>query len=117
MSLPELVQPDGSTGDMPTAPPAAATQEIVTFSGEGELNTDKVSMAGDYAVSWETFASCYYSAEVEGDSGGGEQAFTASDPYVGSNNIYGLAADSYYLQVITGPAPDCGWSVTFTPIP
>lgn len=113
----EMAQPSGDDGKVLTTPPAAAKQDIVTLSGEGELNTHKVYMAGDYMVSWETFASCYYSAKVNGDSGGRERAFTANDPFVGSNNVYGLPADDYYLQVITGPAPMCGWSVTFTPMP
>ena len=113
----EIAQPSGNEEKVLTTPPASAPQDTVTLSGDGELSTNKVHMAGDYVVSWETFASCYYSADVKGDSSGSEQAFSANDPFVGSNNIYGLPADDYYLKVITGPAPMCGWSVTLTPMP
>lgn len=97
------------------AAPAAA----LTLAGDGKMKSKKVALKGDYGVSWTTLGSCYYSADLEseGDTWG-ESVFTASDaPHSGTNNVYGLDAADYYLDVITGPAPSCGWSVTLTPIP
>lgn len=96
------------------AVPAAA----VTLSGDGKMKSKKVSLGGDYSVSWKTLGSCYYSADLEGGGGRGESVFDAYErPASGTNNVYGLDAADYYLDVITGPAPGCGWSVTLTPIP
>jgi hypothetical protein len=80
------------------------------------MNSKKVALEGDYVVSWTTLGSCYYSADlVVGDSSG-KTAFTATEALSGTGNIYDLKAADYYLRVITGPAPRCGWSVTLTPI-
>lgn len=100
----------------PAPAPAEAHRETVTFSGDGRMQSEKARLEGDYGVAWETKGSCYYSAQLEGGSTIGEQVFTASDrPLTGTGNIYGLDATDYYLDVITGPAPGCGWSVTLTP--
>lgn len=108
----------------PTGAPAsaAATQAVqppsVTLSGDGEMKSKKVRMEGDYSVKWKTMGSCYYSADLENGGNRGESVFTASDrPHSGTGNVYGLAAAEYHLDVITGPAPGCGWSVTLTPLP
>jgi hypothetical protein len=100
-------------------PKAAAPTKAVTLSGDGEMKSKRVALKGDYSVSWKTLGSCYYSADLESGSGSGlgESVFTASDrPTSGTNNVYGLEAGNYYLDVITGPAPRCGWSATLTPI-
>jgi hypothetical protein len=33
----------------------------------------------------------------------------------GDTNLYNLEATEYYIDMITGPAPGCPWTVTFTP--
>lgn len=96
----------------------AAKAAAVTLSGDGKMKSKKVPLKGDYSISWKTLGSCYYSADLENGGAWGESVFTASDrPHSGTSNVYGLDAADYYLDVITGPAPKCGWSVTLTPIP
>lgn len=40
---------------------------------------------------------------------------TGDGPVDGETNVYGLESGNYYLNVITGPAPGCPWTVTLTP--
>jgi hypothetical protein len=90
----------------------------VTLAGDGEMNSKKVALEGDYAISWKTLGDCYYSASLKGgDTLIGPSAFTADAVTSGTGNIYDLKATDYYLDVITGPAPTCGWSVTLAPVP
>lgn len=93
--------------------PTPDTREPVTLSGEGEGATAKVALAGDYVVSWSTAGSCFYSASLDGDVA--QEVFSASAATTGTNNVYGIPAGDHYLDVITGPAPSCGWTATFTP--
>jgi hypothetical protein len=112
---------------VPSAEPASpSTQQpssesiptpTVALSGDGQQNTEKVALEGDYKVSWTTLGSCYYSAYLMTEGGQREQAFTATEALSGMSNVYGLRAGDYYLDVITGPAPRCGWSVSLTPLP
>lgn len=115
-----------ASAEPPAAPAAAApatatnpaAAAAVTLAGDGEMNSKKVALEGDYAVSWKTLGDCYYSASLKGgDTLIGPNAFTADAVTSGTGNIYDLKATDYYLDVITGPAPTCGWSVTLTPVP
>ena len=99
----------------PATHPAAPTVTPVTFKGDGEMNTTATRLEGDYRLDWETKGYCYYSADLEG-ADSHTAAFTADSPLKGTNNIHGLDAGDYYLQVITGPAPKCGWTVTLVPV-
>lgn len=93
------------------APPADARQPV-TWEGQGDGSSARAALEGDYAVAWETFGDCTYYGDLED---GGEDLFSASDITTGTNYIYGIAAGEYYIDVITGPAPGCGWKVTLTP--
>lgn len=115
---------EGGTPSATGQSPAPATPEpqaedvpvvAATLSGGGNMNSEKISLKGNYGISWTTLGSCYYSATLIRDGRRGESAFTASDALSGTGNVYGLEAGDYHLDVITGPAPNCGWSVTFTP--
>jgi hypothetical protein len=88
-----------------------------TFEGTGDGNTILNKLAGDYTVEWFTFGNCYYSADLvkEGDSSG-DGVFSSMDtPSTGKTYIYGLDEAFYYIKMITGPSPGCGWSIFFTP--
>ena len=91
----------------------------ITLTGEGEMNSAKTALRGDYAVDWKTLGDCYYSADLRAKetSLDAKTVFTAAKAGSGTGNVYGLNADDYFLKVITGPSPDCGWSVTLTPLP
>lgn len=94
------------------APPAG---DAVTFAAEGEGSSAQAVLSGDYVITWQTFGDCYYSADLEGGSDFlPPQVFTASTATSGTNNVYDLDDGEYYVEVITGPAPGCGWTVTFT---
>ncbi|MGO4856217.1 hypothetical protein [Arthrobacter sp. 2MCAF14] len=106
----------------PSAGPTASSTPIpaaVTLSGDGQMTSKKVALKGDYSVSWKTLGSCYYSATLKSgaDSLSDPEAFTANHEASGTNNVYGLKAADYYLDVITGPTPSCGWTVTMMPVP
>lgn len=98
----------------PPATPAlpAAEREPVTVGADGDGNSEKFILTGDYKVVWETFGDCFYGADLED---GGGSLFSASDVTAGETFVYGVDG-SYYVQMITGPAPNCGWSVTFEPV-
>lgn len=107
----------GEAGSPEAAPSAEAVPTVgVTLSGDGKMNSKKVTLEGDYGVSWTTLGSCYYSADLKDGGAWGKSVFTADEALSGTGNVYGLQATDYYLDVITGPAPGCGWSVTLTPI-
>ncbi|WP_454116064.1 hypothetical protein [Microbacterium aurum] len=92
---------------------SASDRAVVVWEGQGEGASAKAFLEGDYVVAWETFGSCYYSGDLNGEAF--EEVFSASDIASGSNNLYGVEAGDHYLDVITGPAPGCGWKVTLTP--
>jgi len=108
---------DDSGAGSATAPTAAApvdSRQPVTFSGAGELSSSPQPMSGNYSVSWTTSDDCAYYAELtSGDDS--EDAFSADNATSGTSNMYGLASAPWYMKMITGPAPDCNWTVTFTP--
>lgn len=83
------------------------------------MNSAKTPLSGDYAVTWKTLGDCYYNADLRAKdtSLGAKTVFTAAKAGSGTGNVYDLNADDYFLRVITGPAPGCGWSVTLTPLP
>ena len=60
------------------APASISPSASVTFSGDGELSTEKQQLAGSYTIEWTTAGPCYYAAELLGDQNFGAQAFTAT---------------------------------------
>jgi len=83
----------------------------LSFALAGDGNTARAEMGGDYSFDWETAGGCYYSADLEG---GHESLFTADGATSGTGYVYDLDPGEYYVQMITGPAPGCGWTITFT---
>jgi hypothetical protein len=91
----------------------AAARGTITYSGTGELNTAKQQLNGDYQASFETMGDCYYSGKLKG-------AGTADLPTVDEagtviSNFYDISPGDYFVDMITGPSPGCGWSLTLTP--
>ena len=99
----------------PRSPGSITPGSNVTFSGDGELSTEKQRLAGSYTIEWTTEGPCYYAAELLGEQDFGAQAFTANNPASGANQVYNLQPGSYYLAVVTGAVPDCPWTATFVP--
>ena len=100
---------------MPTETPETPASGV-EFAGDGDgTSAPQPLTAGDYQIDWRTLGDCYYGADIESDTHS-DQAFTADTISSGTNYVYGLAAGSYRLEVITGPAPSCGWSAIFSPM-
>lgn len=89
-----------------------------TLSGGGERSTDPFELdGGRYAVTYKLDQDCYYSASlspVEGD-GIPESLATGTGPIEGDSNVYDVTGGEYYVEMITGPDPDCPWEITLTP--
>lgn len=94
--------------------PPADGRVAVTFTLTGDGNTPPQQMEGTYSVVWETQGDCYYSAEIV-SSAGEEDLFTADAVTTGTSYVYDLRASSWHVEMITGPAPRCGWTITFSP--
>lgn len=102
----------GSTSASSTT--TSAAEEPRTLSGGGELNTEPFRLAGgDYTAAYDFGGDCYYSIDIEGPSQ--DAAGTGDGPIADTTVLYGLDAGEYHLEVITGPTPNCPWTVTLTP--
>jgi hypothetical protein len=66
-------------------------------------------MGGNYLLTWKTLGRCTYYADLNGND-----IFSASTATSGVNHIHNLATQNYWIHMVTGPAPDCAWSATFT---
>lgn len=98
-----------------TAPPAT---EPVTVSGPGDMSTNPFTLSGGrHQVHYRFDGDCFYGASLEPVDGGLLLADlgTGMGPVEGDTNVYDLASGDYYVRVITGPAPGCGWEITLTP--
>lgn len=101
----------------PDEPEAKPTSEL-SMAGDGDMSSDPFELdEGDYRVEWTTEADCSYGFYLQplGDQwprenlGGGSEARTHVD------NVYGVEGGRWYLEVITGPAPRCPWSLELRP--
>jgi len=111
---PSVSAPSASAA--PEAPAAPADpRQPQTFSAQGESDSEAVEMSGDYVVAWTTSGDCSYYGSLEGGSTFGEDVFSASTATSGTSHLYNLAKASWHVHLITGPVPECGWTVTFSP--
>lgn len=109
---------EGETTTTAPTTTAAPTPAPTTLSGGGDTSTDPFTLdGGRYAVHYRFDGSCYYSATLESPSG--EPMLvdlgTGDGPVEGDTNAYAVEPGDYYVQVITGPAPNCPWEITLTP--
>ena len=105
---------------------AQVTQEPITVSGVGQLNTRPFALeSGNYSISWVATAEpgsrlgCSFSATLRpvskltsfyGESiGNGEAA--PQQPYHGETQVYSVPTGSFYLEANTR----CGWAITIQP--
>jgi len=91
--------------------PVADGRVAVVFEAQGGGKTAPQEMAGDYAVSWETFGTCYYSAELDDEFS--FDILTVHGVTSGTNYLYDIPAGSHFVEMMTGPA--CGWRAEFAP--
>ena len=92
----------------------------VSFSANGSVRGTKSEYfsGGNWKVSWQTYGNCYYAGMLEGnDISYSDGKVISSDAVTfGTSYLYNLKEGYYYMDVITGPAPSCGWDIQFTPI-
>jgi hypothetical protein len=92
----------------------------VSFSAKGSVRgtESKYFSEGNWKVSWQTYGDCYYAGMLEGNniSYSDGKVISASAITFGTSYIYDLKEGYYYMDVITGPSPYCGWDIKFIPI-
>jgi hypothetical protein len=91
---------------------AVDTRRVITKSGPGKEVTGKFTLEGDYSIAWTTGGDCTYYGDLEP---GNNSIFQADTALSGRNNIYGLSAGTYWIDVNTFAPPECPWTVTLTP--
>ncbi len=119
-------QPDTSQPTEPQ-PPAPEPEpepepvsETVTLSGDGDGNTAPFELAGgDYYVTLTTRGPCYYAVDLNPLPDGRRTSLPRMDEAGQADTyLYGVEAGRYYVSVITGPPPRCGWELDLvTPLP
>lgn len=90
----------------------ADVRRTVIFMGSGGLDesTAGQTLSGRYKVSWQTKETCSYRADLDGNV-----LFSTENATGGTRSIYGLVSDTYHVRMITDPAIDCAWKVSFIP--
>ncbi len=105
-----------TTTEAPTTTAAAA--EPIVVSGPGVQLTPPFEVpAGDYAVHYNFSADCYYSTNlvpVGGETYDGFDLGSGTGPVEGDTYAYGVESGEYYIDLNTGPAPNCPWEITLT---
>jgi hypothetical protein len=102
-----------ASGGAAYAPAAVAAQSPVHLSGSGTVNTAPFQLVGgDYAVDWSAAPAadnmgigCYHAPYLTPTSGGRSETIVAVDvksAQAGTAHLYGVAAGSYYVYVISG---------------
>jgi len=89
----------------------------VTLSGGGDGETRQFTLGGgSYTVRTEVGNDCYYSFTLRDPSDGSRVKSVTSMSDVGSStvSVHGVDPGTYYIDVITGSAPDCPWDQTWT---
>lgn len=107
---------------LPTAAPTPAattstTIPALSWSGTGQQRTDRFHLTGgSYKATWRFGADCSYftSLKLADGTQGSEDIGNARGPIDGTNNLYGIEAGDYYVDVNTGPAPGCPWTITLS---
>ena len=84
-----------------------------TFEGGGERSTEAFRLSGDYVVTVTTGSDCFYGIDLDdADDGFTEESLaTRSEPGTTTTNLFAIPRGRYFIDVITGPSPDCPWTV------
>lgn len=107
------IPPEATTS---TTPPTTVAKEVHQFSGAGQKNSDPVQIrGGSYIVTWKGSGTCFYGASLNptsGGPGGRHSLGSGTGPIEQTDNVYGVPAGEYFLEMISGPAPGCPWTLT-----
>jgi hypothetical protein len=107
-----------TTTEPPTTTTAPPTPAVLTLEGGGDMSTDPFQLdGGRYAVHHSSGGDCFYGASLEAtgvDVLAMHELGTGTGPVEGDTNAYNVEPGEYYARVITGPPPDCPWTITLT---
>jgi hypothetical protein len=107
-----------ATTTLPSTPTPPPPPESVTLSSGGQQATAPFHLEGGrYTVHYRFGGNCYYGADLESTSADAsvhEDVGTGMGPVEGDTNIYGIESGEYYVDMITGPVPDCPWEIVLT---
>jgi len=113
--------PEETTTTTTTAPTTTTTEpaaEPIVQSGQGVGLTPPFEVpAGDYAVHYNFGQDCYYSGDLrptDGDEFDGFDIGSGQGPIEGDTYAYDVPGGEYYIDLNTGPAPNCPWEITLT---
>jgi hypothetical protein len=113
----EIFSNMGSPVDGETAPTASGGSDRITLEGEGDGDTESFSLSGgSYTIVTEVGNDCFYSFTLRDVTDGSRVEDITSMDEAGSTTVslHGIEAGTYYVGVITGPAPSCPWSQRWT---
>ncbi len=102
----------------PSASPTA-TPGPVKLAGQGGTNSDPFRLAaGAYKVAFNFSGKCTYFASLKATAGSYANFNFASGngPTSGDTTLANVPAGTFYIEMYTGLAADCPWTVTFTTI-
>jgi hypothetical protein len=91
---------------------ASNPSDRIVLEGKGDGATRSFSLGGgSYAVTTEVGNDCFYSFTLKDPSDGSrvESITSMTEPGSTTVSLHGIDPGSYYVDVITGPAPSCPW--------
>ena len=84
-------------------------------SGQGAAKTPPFKLkGGSYTVHYKFDGECFYGGTLDSTGGGFDynEVGTGQGPVEGDTNLYNISGGEYFINMITGPAPSCAWTVT-----
>jgi hypothetical protein len=101
----------------PTTPPSP---EGVTLGAGGQQATAPFRLdGGRYTVHYRFGGDCFHGGTLQSTSTDAfvyEDVGTGTGPIEADTNVYGIESGEYYIDMITGPAPDCPWEIVLTAV-
>lgn len=97
-------------------PPSPTATDRISVEGQGDGATRSFDLSGgSYDVTTQVGNDCFYSFTLKDPADGSrvESITTMSEPGSTTVSMHGIDPGTYYVDVITGPAPSCPWEQTW----
>lgn len=102
----------------PDPEPAPAPETSISMGGGGDLSSDPFVLdPGDYVVTW-TASDCstgFSLKPLDGQWPYVRLATSGRGATEGRDNVFDVEGGRWYLEVHTGPAPGCPWTLELEP--